>query len=402
MPPGVPSGKSRRRRVVPRQIRGIQLPFGHSDGKRIHALLTQLGRDAGKNKEKGLWDSWGGKPTTQLLRHRDHQLDPNTKSRYHAKLAAIVPGIRMPSPEEEAQDPQAADHVYDSCVKYLIQKTRDHKQFPLLFHENVSYGFRRDLLGNETGGDWVCGSRTASVYPPRGDLLEPGISHRRRRGGHNQRLHARLVASPNQSGLDPHSRLCLCGRTRGGHRQAVTIKPDSRKDSNAQAHVFSPWQRGLLPDRLAERQEVLFDYAAMRDPDDKDDKRIDLPKKLLDDLDAAEKDAYDVVAFTHLDNDHTKGADDFFHLDHATKYQGEGRIKIETLWVPAAVITESRNDLEAGSKAIQAEARHRLKKGYGVRVFSRPDALKKWLEDQGLTLESRKDFITDAGQVRPN
>ena len=50
---------------------------------------------------------------------------------------------------------------------------------------------------------------------------------------------------------------------------------------------------------------------------------------------------------------------------------------------------------------MQAEARHRLKKGYGIRVFSRPDALKAWLEGQGLTLESRRDFITDAGQIAP-
>ena len=116
------------------------------------ALLTQLGRDAGKKKGKDLWDSWGGKPTTQLLRHRDQQLDPITKAEYHAKLAAIVPGIQLPTPEGEAQNPQAADHAYDSCAKYLIQKTRDQKQFFLLFHENVNYGFRRNLWGMKPAG----------------------------------------------------------------------------------------------------------------------------------------------------------------------------------------------------------------------------------------------------------
>ena len=148
-------------------------------------------------------------------------------------------------------------------------------------------------------------------------------------------------------------------------------------------------------------RKVLFDYAAMGDSGDEDDKRIDLPKKLRDDLNAAKKGAYDVVAFTHLDKDHTHRADEFFHLDHAKKYQGESRIKIETIWVPAAVITENRNDLEASAKAIQAEARHRLKKGYGIRVFSRPESLRKWLEEQGLTLESRETFITDAGKTAP-
>lgn len=145
-------------------------------------------------------------------------------------------------------------------------------------------------------------------------------------------------------------------------------------------------------------KKLLFDYAATRDQNDKDDRRIDLPAKLRELL---AKDGFDLVAITHLDDDHTCGADEFFYLDHADKYQGKGRIKIATLWVPAGAITESRNDLESGARALQAEARHRLKKGYGVRVMSRPEALKDWIEKQGLTLDSRRQFITDAGQIAP-
>src|SRR5262249_10631971 len=47
------------------------------------------------------------------------------------------------------------------------------------------------------------------------------------------------------------------------------------------------------------------------------------------------------------------------------------------------------------------EARYRLKKNYGIRVFSRPAALEAWLKQNGLTLESRKHLITDAGQLIP-
>jgi hypothetical protein len=152
---------------------------------------------------------------------------------------------------------------------------------------------------------------------------------------------------------------------------------------------------------LANGRKLLFDYADERNPDDDDDKRIDLPKALRDDLKAAKRDSYDVLAVTHLDDDHTRKADEFFYLDHADKYQKGTRTKITELWVPAAVITESPNDLEPGAKALQAEARYRLKKNYGVRVFSRPAALEAWLKQNGLTLDSRKHLITDAGQLIP-
>jgi hypothetical protein len=69
------------------------------------------------------------------------------------------------------------------------------------------------------------------------------------------------------------------------------------------------------------------------------------------------------------------------------------------MWVPAAVIVEDGCEDEA--KVLQAEARHRLKAGSGIRVFSRPEKLRVWLANQGLTLESRSHLITDAGQMVP-
>lgn len=150
---------------------------------------------------------------------------------------------------------------------------------------------------------------------------------------------------------------------------------------------------------LADGKKVLIDYADMRNPDDPNDKRIDLPEELWSDLRQAKSDFYDVVCFTHLDEDHCCGASDFFWHDHAAKYQGDGRAKMKELWVPAAAILEEGCDDCA--RVIRQEARHRLKKGYGVRVFSRPAKLKDWLESNGLSLESRADLITDAGQLVP-
>lgn len=152
---------------------------------------------------------------------------------------------------------------------------------------------------------------------------------------------------------------------------------------------------------LSGGQKILFDYANTRCADDPSDRRIDLEQELRSDLKAAKRDWYDVVAFTHLDTDHFCGATAFFELRHADKYQGAGRIKIHDLWVPAAAIYEDRSDLAEEGRAIQAEARYRLKQGEGIRVFSRPAKLEAWLDAQGLSLQSRAHLITDAGQLVP-
>lgn len=150
---------------------------------------------------------------------------------------------------------------------------------------------------------------------------------------------------------------------------------------------------------LAGGQKLLFDYAAMRNPEDPGDLRVDLPTALREDL--GQRTAFDVVAFTHADNDHTCGAADFFHLEHSATYQGGDRVHIRDLWVPAAFIVESSDDLKPDAKALQAEARHRLKRGSGIRVFSRPARLEAWLKRQGLTLRDRAHLITDAGRPVP-
>ena len=150
---------------------------------------------------------------------------------------------------------------------------------------------------------------------------------------------------------------------------------------------------------LSDGQKLLIDFADVRNTDDPSDHRIDLSKELKDDLRASSRDGYEVVLFTHLDDDHCHGACDFFWFDHAIKYQGAGRVKIRELWVPAAAILEEGS--KDSARVVRQEARYRLRKGNGIRVFSRPDKLKDWLVDNGLTLESREHLITDAGQYVP-
>lgn len=146
-------------------------------------------------------------------------------------------------------------------------------------------------------------------------------------------------------------------------------------------------------------KKLLFDYAHFYNSEDEDDLRADLANLLREDLESADRDDFDIVAFTHADDDHIHGFSDFFYLEHNKKYQSEDRIKIRELWVPAAVIIEAGMVGEA--KILRAEAQHRLKEGKGIRVFSRPERLEDWLKDQGLTIAGRKALITDAGQLVP-
>jgi len=143
-------------------------------------------------------------------------------------------------------------------------------------------------------------------------------------------------------------------------------------------------------------RRMLVDYANVASKN-ADDKRCDLPAELKSDLKAAGLDSYAIVAFTHLDNDHCCGAGDFFWLRHASKYQGAGRHKVDEIWVPACAITEE--GLEDSARVIRQEARHRLKQGSGIKVFSRPERLTDWLKSEGLTVESRRGCFVDAGKL---
>jgi hypothetical protein len=111
-------------------------------------LMTNICREMGKRLEERLFREWGGKPTTQLLRHRDSIVDSVTKRRYHAFLAAKI-NAAFPDADQEKTDPAKADEAYQSGARWLLDHTRPDagKQFDLLFRDNVTYGFRRNALG---------------------------------------------------------------------------------------------------------------------------------------------------------------------------------------------------------------------------------------------------------------
>jgi hypothetical protein len=113
--------------------------------------LMRIVRNAGQRLQNSLFVSWGGAPTTQLLRHSNNHFDIHTKERFHKALSKGI-GKKFPTPATEASDPLAADELYRAAAVWLIGQTRDAKQFPLVFKENVAFGFQRNVLGIKAFG----------------------------------------------------------------------------------------------------------------------------------------------------------------------------------------------------------------------------------------------------------
>lgn len=111
----------------------------------VIAFLANRVASTGRKKEPNLFGEWGGIPTTILLRHRDRTIDNYTKLRYHQWLNENVPNLVMPTKMEEESNPDDADQKYESAVRFLRSKIRDKTTYPLVFTENINYGFSRNL-----------------------------------------------------------------------------------------------------------------------------------------------------------------------------------------------------------------------------------------------------------------
>lgn len=138
-------------------------------------LTTNLCREFGKRLEKQLYRGWGGTPTTQLLRHRDKTIERVTKRRYHLFLAAKI-NEPFPDEDQEQKNPEIADEVYQSGVRWLLNHTRpeDDKKFELIFRENAAYGFRRNALGVKPIGLTVSIASLTWVLAAEGVIVSPG------------------------------------------------------------------------------------------------------------------------------------------------------------------------------------------------------------------------------------
>jgi hypothetical protein len=126
------------------------------------------------------------------------------------------------------------------------------------------------------------------------------------------------------------------------------------------------------------------------------DKRIDLSEELQKVLDSKDRDYFDIVAFSHRDNDHVGGADKFFKMENPD-IKKSGDIAIKNMWVPAFFILEK--GLDCSAEIIQKEARYRLKKAKNIRVMGSSDKLTEWIDKNCESPSLSKTLIVPAGKT---
>lgn len=108
--------------------------------------IADLARRAGRKVQKKLFEEVGGRPVNTELTYSDPTIDPSTKNRYRSFIAERI-GRSPPSEVEEIENLEAAKDFYADCFTFLRNSTYDTERFPVLFSENITYGFRRNLYG---------------------------------------------------------------------------------------------------------------------------------------------------------------------------------------------------------------------------------------------------------------
>ncbi|MGM4902045.1 hypothetical protein AB8B21_22055 [Tardiphaga sp. 866_E4_N2_1] len=107
---------------------------------------ADIARRVGKRIEDDIYAKSGGKPSVTMLRYSDHTFDATSKEQYRAFLSTKI-SLPVPTEAAERNNIKAGDAFYERAGAWLRENTRSTKKFGVLFAENVTYGYRRNLLG---------------------------------------------------------------------------------------------------------------------------------------------------------------------------------------------------------------------------------------------------------------
>lgn len=104
-------------------------------------------RANGKKIEPGLWESWGGPPSTQIVQWKNSHIGDVLKQKYHQCIKDLS-DLPMPNAEQEQNDPETAKTMIEDAFKRVKGTIRQHDKNGLWSIANAEYGFARNLLGS--------------------------------------------------------------------------------------------------------------------------------------------------------------------------------------------------------------------------------------------------------------
>ena len=108
--------------------------------------FADYARRQGKRIQRDVFRNIGGVlPSVAMLRHSDTTLHATVKERIVTFVGKKI-GRSPPTEAQERAEPAEAGSFYDHCGVWLREHMRG-PAFKLLLEENITYGFRRNLLG---------------------------------------------------------------------------------------------------------------------------------------------------------------------------------------------------------------------------------------------------------------
>lgn len=120
--------------------------LSHVTAGTVSVILLFAFADVARRTGKHVQARLGTGSTPELWHRNNTEIAAAAKDRYRTYIAKQIK-IPAPTEVEEKDEPQRANDFYNTAANWIREHTRDHRKFSILFSENITYGFRRNLLG---------------------------------------------------------------------------------------------------------------------------------------------------------------------------------------------------------------------------------------------------------------
>jgi hypothetical protein len=109
-------------------------------------LLAEIVSHRGRKSQVKIWKSWNGPPTTRFLRLREETDNKTRRLKWRESIQSVTDVAFLNARRERAR-PEEADERIDVAVSMIRDLTRDTQKFPVVWTENKSYGYHRNVYG---------------------------------------------------------------------------------------------------------------------------------------------------------------------------------------------------------------------------------------------------------------